>query len=108
MWDWAIWAASIVVVVTGIAALALLVRRSLEAWRAFRDTGGEVLRRLDDFTARAEEVADKIAAAGAGTVEAQESLRRLRVSLARLAVLRDAIDEVDQMFGRVAAEVPRK
>jgi len=51
MWDWAIWAALILVVVTGMAALALLAQRSLEAWRAFRDTGGEILRRLDEFTA---------------------------------------------------------
>ena len=108
MWDWAIWTALIIVVVTGIAALTLLVRRSLKAWRAFKDTGGEILRRLDDFTAKAEEVADKIAAADSGTAEAQESLARLRVSLARLAVLRDAIDEVDRLFGHVAAEIPRK
>jgi predicted nuclease with TOPRIM domain len=108
MWDWAIWAALIVVVVTGISALALLVRRSLKAWRAFKDIGGQILRRLDEFTAKAEEVADKIAAADSGAVETQESLARLRVSLARLAVLRDAIDEVDRLFGRVAAELPRK
>ena len=108
MWDWAIWTALIIVVVTGIAALTLLVRRSLKAWRAFKDVGGEILRRLDDFTAKAEEVADKIAAADSGTAEAQESLARLRVSLARLAVLRDAIDEVDHLFGHVAAEIPRK
>ena len=108
VWDWAIWAALIIVVVTGISALTLLVRRSLTAWRAFKDIGGQILRRLDEFTAKAEEVADKIAAADSGTAEAQESLARLRVSLARLAVLRDAIDEVDRLFGRVAAELPRK
>jgi hypothetical protein len=108
MWDWAIWAALILVVVTGIAALTLLVQRSLAAWRAFRDVGGEIVRRLDDFSSRAEEAAGKVAAAGDGTVEFQESLERLRVSLARLAVLRAALDEADHFFGRVAAEVPRK
>ena len=108
MWDWAIWTALIIVVAAGISALTLLVQRSLTAWRAFKDVGGEILRRLDEFTAKAEEVADKIAAADGAAVEAQESLARLRVSLARLAVLRDAIDEVDHMFGRVAAELPRK
>jgi hypothetical protein len=108
MWDWAIWAALILVTVAGVAALTLLVRRSLEAWRAFKDTGATLLRRLDDFTAKAEEVADKVAAADDGTIEVQESLGRLRISLARLAVLREAIGDVDHMFGRVAAEVPRK
>src|SRR5262245_13196073 len=108
MWDWAIWAALILVAVAGTASLTLLVQRSLNAWRAFRDVGGETLRRLDDFTAKAEEVADKIAAADDGTVEVQESLGRLRASLARLAVLREAIDEADHLFGGVAAAVPRK
>jgi len=108
MWDWAIWAALILAAVAGIAALTLLVRRSLAAWRAIKDTGGEILRGLDDFTAKAEEVADKIAAADDGTADVQESLGRLRVSLARLAVLRSAIDDVDRMLGGVAAAVPRK
>jgi hypothetical protein len=108
MWDWAIWAALILVTVAGIAAFALLVLRSLKAWRAIQHTGGEILRGLDDFTAKAEEVAEKIAAAENGTAEVQESLGRLRVSLARLAVLRAAIDDVDRMFGGVAAAVPRK
>ena len=108
MWDWAIWAALIIVVVTGISTFTLLVQRSLKAWRAFKDVGREVIHRLDDFTAKAEQVAERVAAADDGTVEVQESLGRLRVSLARLAVLRDAIDEVDHLFGGVAAELPRK
>ena len=108
MWDWAIWAALILVAVAGIASFTLLVQRSLRAWRAFKDTGGEMLRGLDDFTAKAEQVASKIAAAGDGTVEVQESLARLRVSLARLAVLREALDEADHLLGRVAAAYPRK
>jgi len=108
MWDWAIWAALILVVAAGIASLTLLVRHSLNAWRAVRDVGGEIVDGLDDFTAKAEEVADKIAAADDGTAEVQESLGRLRLSLARLAVLREAIDEADHLFGGVAAAVPRK
>jgi hypothetical protein len=108
MWDWAIWTALILVVVAGIAAFTLLVRRSLTAWRAIKDTGGEILRGLDDFTAKAEEVADKVAAVDDRTPEVQESLERLRVSLARLAVLRAAIDDVDRMFGGVAAAAPHK
>ena len=108
MWDWAIWAALILVAVAEITSLTLLVRHSLNAWRAVRDVGGEIVNGLDVFTAKAEEVADKIAAADDGAVEVQESLGRLRVSLARLAVLREAIDEADHVFGGVAAAVPRK
>ena len=108
MWDWAIWAALILVALAGTTALTLLVLRSRAVWRAFKDTNGAILRRLDDFTATAEEVADKVAAVDDGTAELQASLERLRISLARLAVLRAAIDEVDHMFGGVAAALPRK
>jgi hypothetical protein len=107
MWDWAIWAALILGAVAGIAALVLLVVRSLDAWRAFRDTRRAVLGRLEHFAAQAEAVADKLAVAD-DTAELQESLGRLRLSLARLAVLRAAIDEADETFGRVLAVVPRK
>ncbi|HEY8107425.1 MAG TPA: hypothetical protein VIC70_01870 [Gaiellaceae bacterium] len=108
MWDWAIWAALILVALAGSAALTLLVLNSLKAWHAGKDARDAILGRLDGFTAKAETVADKIAAADDGTAEVQESLGRLRVSLARLAVLRAAIDEVDNTVARVAAVVPRK
>jgi hypothetical protein len=108
VWDWAIWAALILAALAGIAAFTLLVLRAHTAWRAVKDTNRLILRRLDDFTAKAEEAAGKIAAVDGDTAEVQESLERLRVSLARLAVLRAAIDDVDHMLGSVAAAVPRK
>jgi hypothetical protein len=105
MWDWAIWAALIVGGVAGIAALVLLALRTLEAWRAFEETRRAAVGGLDEFAAQAEAVADKLAAT-AGTAELQESLARLRLSLARLAVLRAAVDEADGMLGRVIGIVP--
>jgi hypothetical protein len=107
MWDWAIWGALTLVVVAGIAALVLLVMRSLEAWRALQETRRAVGGELAGFAARAEAVADKLATAD-DTVELQESLGRLRLSLTRLAVLRAAIDEADETLGRVIAVVPHK
>jgi hypothetical protein len=107
MWDWAIWGALILVALAGIAALGLLVRQTLKAWRALKETRGAVVGGLDEFAARAEAVADKIAD-GADTAEVQESVARLRVSLARLAVLRAAIDEVDETLARVIAVAPHK
>jgi hypothetical protein len=107
MWDWAIWGALTLVVVAGIAALVLLVMRSLEAWRALQETRRAVGGGLAGFAARAEAVADKLATAD-DTVELQESLGRLRLSLTRLAVLRAAIDEADETLGRVIAVVPHK
>ena len=107
MWDWAIWAALVLGTVVGIAALALLVVRSLEAWRAFKQTRGAVLGGLDAFAAQSGAVADKLAAAG-DTAQLHESIGRLRGSLARLDVLRAALDEVDGTVGRVTAYLPRK
>jgi hypothetical protein len=107
MWDWAIWAGLVLGTTAGIAALALLVVRSLEAWRAFQQTWGAVVEGLDAFAAQAGAVADKLAAAG-DTAELLESVGRLRVSLARLDVLRAAIDDVDGTVGRVTAYLPHK
>jgi hypothetical protein len=81
--------------------------RTLEAWRVLKKTRAAVVGGLDGFAARAEAAADKLAV-GADTTELQESLGRLRLSLARLAVLRAAIDEADDTFGLATAIVPHK
>ena len=108
MWDWAIWAALIVAVSAGIAAFVLLAVRARTAWHDVDNTRRDVLQRLDDFAGKAEAVSAKIAAANDSTAELQGSLERLRVSLAQLAVLREALDEVDGTVARVAAYLPRK
>jgi hypothetical protein len=107
MWDWAVWTALILGTLAGTAALALVAVRAREAWRVFKATRRAILRRLADFAAQADAIADKAAAAG-DTAELQESVGRLRVSLAQLAVLRAALDEAQITFGRVTAVVPRK
>jgi hypothetical protein len=107
MWDWAIWGSLIAVFLAGVAALALVVVRSRVAWRDVRYTGRDTVRRLDELTVKAEATADRLEVAG-DTAELEESLGRLRVSLAQLAVLREALDEVQDGVGRVAAVVPRK
>jgi hypothetical protein len=107
MWDWAIWGALLVAGLAGIAALALFAMRAWNAWRDVRDRRTDGLRRLDEFARKAEAVADRLQTAG-NTAELQSSRERLRVSLAKLAVLQAALDEVDGTLGRVTAYVPRK
>ena len=107
MWDWAIWAALILVGLAGIAALALLFVRARDAWRSFEETRRTMVRGLDELAASAEAVAEK-AAAAEGTTELEETLGRLRVSLARLAVLRAALDEAEVTFRPVTAFLPRR
>ena len=107
MWDWAIWAALIIVGLTGVAALALLFVRTRDAWRSFDETRRTMVRGLDELAANAEAVAEKAAVAG-DTAELEESVGRLRVSLARLAVLRAALDEARVTFRPVTVLLPRK
>jgi hypothetical protein len=108
MWDWAIWGALIVVVLAGTAALVLFAVRVRQAWRDVRETPRDVLSRLDDFSRKAEAVAEKVAAASDTTGELEMSVECLRVSLARLAVLRAALGEATGTVGRVAAYLPYK
>jgi hypothetical protein len=108
MWNWAIWGALIFAFLAGIAALVLLVRRTRTAYRAFDRTHGALARELADVTARGEATAARAETTAGVTSELQESLERLRVSLAELAVLTAALGDVNQMAGRVAAVVPRK
>ncbi len=107
MWDWAIWGALILATLAEAAALALLALRAREAWRHVKDIRRGVVHRLGELGAKGEATAAKVAATG-DAPELQESLGRLHVSLAQLAVLRAALDEAQVTFGRVTAVVPRK
>jgi hypothetical protein len=107
MWDWAIWAALILVAVAGIAALGLLALRLRDAWRSFDETRRTMIRGLDSLATNAGAVAEKAAVAG-DFAELEESVGRLRVSLAQLAVLRGALDEARVTFKPVTAFLPRK
>ena len=108
MADWAIRAALIVLVLAGIAALALLLVRVRQARLDAGERTPDVLRRLDEFSHRAEAAAERIAATGDSAVELEGSVERLRASLAQLAVLRAALDEATGTVGRVTAYLPRK
>src|SRR5690349_975730 len=105
MWDWAVWAAFVLGTLAGSAAFALLVSRSIKAFRAFKETSRTVAGKLDEFAARAEAAADRLALVD-DTAELRESVARLHLSLARLAVLRAAIDEVDATVGLAIAVAP--
>ena len=107
MWDWAIWAALILVAATGITALVLLALRVRDAWRSFEEMLRTTIRGLDALATNAEAVAEKAAVAG-DFAELEASVGRLRVSLAQLAVLRAALDEARVPFRSVTVFLPRK
>ncbi len=106
MSNWAIWGALIAAGLAGIGSLALLAARLLQAWRAFKEARRDSAAALAELGAKGEQTAEKAAASG-DTAELRESVARLRVSLAQLAVLRAAVDEVEDVAGNVTAVVPR-
>ncbi|HZC75869.1 MAG TPA: hypothetical protein VE220_07845 [Gaiellaceae bacterium] len=108
MSDWAIWGALVAVTAACAAASALLVARARTAWRDAQGARRDVVGRLERLQASGDEAAEKLAALEGPTEELQRSLDRLRISLARLAVLRSALDEAQIAFGRVAAVVPHR
>ena len=107
MSDWAIWGALIVVFLAGVAALALVVVRSLEALRDFKRTRRRAARRLDELVVKGEALAERAETAG-DTAELNASVASLRIAVARLAVLADALDEVEAPLARLAAVLPRR
>jgi hypothetical protein len=105
--NWAIYATLAVGFLAVAAGLVFLAVRLLEAWRAFKRLRrhlGRELERLADLGDRTAESA----ARALDTSELDASLARLRVALARFALLREAIDEATSTFGRFAAVYPRK
>ena len=107
MWNWAIWGALILSAAGGSGALAYVVVRALQAWRDFKRARRHLLRAVEQLGERAASMGTSVESA-ADTTRVTESVARLRRSLARLAVLRDAVGEAQATFGRLAAVMPRR
>jgi Flp pilus assembly protein TadB len=105
--DWAIYGALIAGFLAVSGAIALLVVRVLQAWRDFKRFRRNLGRSLDQLAEAGERTAEAAAAAG-DTTRLQESLAQLRTTLADFAVLRQAIAEATDTFGRFTAVYPRK
>jgi hypothetical protein len=105
--DWAIYGALIAGFLALSGALAFLVVRILQAWRALKRLRRHLAKELEGLADLAEQTADKVGTA-TDTAELTESLTRLRVTLRRLALLREALDEATAAFARVTAVYPRK
>jgi hypothetical protein len=107
VWNWAIYGALMVGFLAGIGALALLLVRTLEAWRAFKRLRRGIGRELERLADLGEATADKLGTA-TDTATLETSLSQLRVDLARFAVLRQALDEAQDAFRRIAWIYPSK
>jgi hypothetical protein len=100
MWDWLDYGALIVGALTILGGLALLAVRFLQAWRSFKRFRRHVFRELDRVAEKTEATLDKLETVS-DTRELDASLARLRVSLAQLALLREAVDEALALVPRV-------
>jgi len=106
VFEWLIYAALIAAFVAVVASAARLVVRVSHTWRGFKRLRRQLVKELDRLTLAADMLAAK--AEKTGDLERlDESLARLRVSLARVQVLRNAMDEVEALVERVAFFYPR-
>ena len=105
--DWVVYTALILGFLAVVAGLVFVVIRLLQAWRAFKRLRRHLARELDHLADLGERTAEG-AARALDTAELDATVRHLHVTLARFALLREAIDEANGIFGRVAAVYPRK
>jgi hypothetical protein len=103
-----LWVSVALVVVATVCGLAFLALRGLQLWRTFK----AFRRALKETTAALTGSLERLAAAGERAAAAPErlepSLARLRVSLAHAAILRSAVQDVQDSLGRLTAVYPRK
>ena len=89
----------------GTAAVVVLVLRAVRSLRAFGSTAGTTLERL---TAATEELQRRSEALSGQSVELDQSMARLKTSLAKLSVLVWALRDALGFVGRLRAAVPSK
>jgi hypothetical protein len=103
-----LWIALAVAVVASAVGLFSAGRAGLQAWRDLRRAGGALSTALADLATRLERFSDGVAATSDHAPELQASTAGLQASLARLAVLRAAVDEARDAARRVTVFYPRK
>jgi uncharacterized membrane protein YcjF (UPF0283 family) len=105
--DWAVYASLIVGSLAVAAGLVFLGIRVLRTWRDFKRLRRHLSRELGRLADLSERTAESTARA-LDTSRLDASLAHLRVTVARFALLREAIDEATGTFGRFTAVYPRK
>ena len=91
-----------------VAATVSLVSRCRATWREIGRVRGLVAVGLDGIADRLEATSTGVERTSAATSELDASLRRLRLTLARFAVLLAALDEAKEPFDRLSALLPRR
>jgi hypothetical protein len=104
--DWVVYGALIAGFLAIAAGVAFLTVRILQGWRTWKRARRHLARSLATLAATADRTGD-IVEQISDQRELEAALARLRVALARLNVLRAAVDEVGDSVRRVTAVYPR-
>jgi hypothetical protein len=96
----------LVVAIIGSAAVAFVRGRTL--WRTIRLVGGKLTESLEAVERSAASAETRAVALADGSERLEASLARLEKSLAQLAVLRGAVDELRAGMKGARGAVPRK
>ena len=102
------WLALAVAVVLTVASLVYVTLNALELFRAFKRLSRNVGAELDRVSATTAQIGRHLELAAESGSRLEESLARLRMSRAQLAVLTTAVADVRASIGRVTAFVPRR
>jgi hypothetical protein len=105
--NWAVYGSLIAGFLAVSGAIAFLVVRTLQGRRTIKRFRRQTAKELERLADLGEQTVAKVETA-TDTAELDESLGRLRITLARFAVLRAALDEATDAFTRVTAVYPRK
>ena len=102
------WASLALAVVLPTIGIVIVVRRGLALWRDLKRAARTFGAGLDEVGEKLERMSASAEGVGDVTARAEPPVERLSVSLARLAVLRSALADVQDSVGRVTAVYPRK
>jgi hypothetical protein len=90
------------------SGLVFLFRRVRTVWRDLKSLGAAVDATAGELAAALQRLAGRSERFGAELPRLDAALQRLRGALARLAVLRAALRDVTDAWGRITALYPRK
>jgi hypothetical protein len=102
------WASLGFAIVLPTIGVVIVFRRGLALWRDLKRAGRAFGAALDDVGRKLERMSTSAEGIGDVTARAEPGVERLRLSLARLAVLRTALRDVQGSLGRLTAVYPRK
>jgi hypothetical protein len=103
-----VWASLALAILLATIGVVVVFRRGLAFWRDLKRVVGALATTLDELNRKTERTATRAETLATIGPRAEPSTARLRTSLARLAVLRAAVRDVQDAAGRVTAVYPRK